>query len=159
MAKAKIETIDALRRAAKKIDAGAPYMWGHMGSCNCGNLAQEITKLTKGQIHAYAMQGRGDWNEQLNDYCNVSAMPIDLLIHEMLMFGFELEDLKNLEKLADPAILNRFEPKFRNPKHNKREDVVLYMLEWAALMEEELIKDIELPPFLIVTTSEPAVYA
>lgn len=148
MAKAKIETVDALRRAAKKIKNGAPYMWGHMGSCNCGNLAQEITNLSKGQIHAYAMQGRGDWNEQLNDYCSTSAMPIDLLIHEMMMFGFELEDLKNLEKLSDKTVLARLPEKDRNLQHNNREDVVLYMNTWADLMEDELIKDVQLPHFI-----------
>jgi hypothetical protein len=145
MAKAKIETVDALRRAAKKIEEGAPYMWGHMGSCNCGNLAQEITNLSKGQIHAYAMQGRGDWNEQLNDYCPTSAMPIDLLIHEMLIYGFELSDLKNLEKLSDKAVLALL------PEHNNREDVVLYMRTWATLLEDELIKDVQLPAFATET--------
>jgi hypothetical protein len=153
MAKAKIETVDALRRAAKKIEAGAPYMWGHMGSCNCGNLAQEITQLSKGQIHAYAMQGRGDWNEQLNDYCSVSAMPIDLLIHEMLMYGFELSDLQNLEKLADKAVLARIDANLLPLKHNNRTDVVLYMFEWAAMLEEELIKDVTLPAFLSETSN------
>jgi hypothetical protein len=153
MAKAKIETVDALRRAAKKIEAGAPYMWGHMGSCNCGNLAQEITQLSKGQIHAYAMQGRGDWNEQLNDYCSVSAMPIDLLIHEMLMYGFELSDLQNLEKLAEKAVLARIDVNLLPLKHNNRTDVVLYMFEWAAMLEEELIKDVKLPAFLADATT------
>ena len=99
MAQAKLEVIEALRRTAKKLDAGTQYMWGHMGSCNCGNLAQEITKRSKAEIHAYAMQGHGDWNEQLNDYCGTTQMPIDLVIHEMLTSGFELADLQNLEKL------------------------------------------------------------
>jgi len=60
MAQAKTEIIDALRRTADKLKNGSQYMWGHMGSCNCGNLAQEVTKRTKAEIHAYAMQGHGD---------------------------------------------------------------------------------------------------
>ena len=100
MAQAKVEIIDALRRTAKKLGSGNDYMWGHMGSCNCGNLAQEITKRSKAEIHAYAMQGHGDWNEQLNDYCGITQMPIDLVIHEMLTSGFSLDDLQNLEKFA-----------------------------------------------------------
>ena len=60
MAQAKVEIIDALRRTAKKLSSGNEYMWGHMGSCNCGNLVQEVTKRTKAEIHAYAMQGNGE---------------------------------------------------------------------------------------------------
>jgi len=63
MARPTPELIDALRRTARKLENGAPYQWGHMGGCNCGNLAQEITKLSKDQIHAYAMQRYGDWND------------------------------------------------------------------------------------------------
>ena len=87
---------------------GAPYQWGHMGGCNCGNLAQELTKLDKDQIHRYAMQRHGDWNEQAEDYCSTSQMPIDLLINELLNAGLMLEDLKHLERLDDRAVLLRF---------------------------------------------------
>ena len=55
MARPNLDLIAALRRTARKINDGAPYQWGHMGSCNCGNLAQELTKLTKAEIHAHAL--------------------------------------------------------------------------------------------------------
>ncbi|PLK46474.1 MULTISPECIES: hypothetical protein [Emticicia] len=148
MAQVKQEIVDALRRTAGKLQAGTQYMWGHMGSCNCGNLAQEVTRKTKAEIHAYAMQGRGDWNEQLNDYCGVSAMPIDLLIFEMLTAGFTLEDLKNLEKLSDKDVLSRLPVEKRYLRHNVREDVIVYLLEWANMLEEQLLETIELPDFL-----------
>jgi hypothetical protein len=148
MARASFEVIDALRRTAKKLQSDTPYMWGHMGSCNCGNLAQEITKLSKAQIHAYAMQGRGDWNEQLNDYCDTSQLPMDLLIHELLTAGFDLNDLKNLEKLSDNAILERLPIEKRYLKHNLREDVVVYLNEWANLLEEQYLDRIQLPKFI-----------
>ena len=101
MARPNLELIDALRRTARKLNQGAPYQWGHMGGCNCGNLAQELTKLSKDQIHTYAMQRYGDWNGQVDDYCATSLMPIDLVISEMLGAGLMLEDLKHLEKLSD----------------------------------------------------------
>ncbi len=69
MAQAKVEIIDALRRTAKKLSVGSEYMWGHMGSCNCGNLAQEITKRSKAEIHAYAMQGHGDSHDKTKLSC------------------------------------------------------------------------------------------
>ena len=144
--------MDALRRTARKLKEGAPYQWGHMGGCNCGNLAQELTRLNKDQIHAYAMQRYGDWNEQVDDYCTTSQMPIDLVISEMLGAGLMLEDLKHLEKLSDRDILKRLPADRRYLKHNLRDDVVLYMNEWANLLEEQLLARIQLPQSVL----EPA---
>lgn len=147
MAKPTLELIDALRRTAKKLQNGAPYQWGHMGSCNCGNLAQEVTKLTKAEIHAYALEvGRGDWNEQLNDYCSTSGLHMDLLISQMLQAGFTTDDLKHLEKLSDKKVLARLPEERRySLRHNVRDDVVLYFNEWATMLEEELLASIQLP--------------
>ena len=123
-------------------------MWGHMGSCNCGNLAQEVTKMSKAQIHNYALQGKGDWSEQLNDYCQSSAMPMDLLIFELLSFGFSVRDLKNLEYLSDEEVLYRLPKEKRHLRRNVRHDVVVYLNEWADMLEERLLYDIELPKLL-----------
>lgn len=147
MARPTPELIDALRRTARKLRNGAPYQWGHMGGCNCGNLAQELTKLNKDQIHQYAMQRYGDWNEQVDDYCQTSQMPLDIVINEMLNAGLMLEDLKHLEKLDDRAVLTRFSIEDRFLKHNVRDDVVRYMNSWADLLEEQLLEKITLPCF------------
>ncbi|RIV22147.1 hypothetical protein DYU11_13985 [Fibrisoma montanum] len=146
MARPNPDLINALRRTAKKLKEGAPYQWGHMGGCNCGNLAQELTKLSKDQIHTYAMQRYGDWNEQVDDYCQTSSLPIDIIINEMLNAGLMLEDLKHLEKLSDKQVLARFPVEKRLAlKHNVRDDVVAYMYEWANLLEERLLEKIQLP--------------
>ncbi len=145
MARPTAELIDALRQTAKHLSSGAHYQWGHMGGCNCGNLAQELTKLSKDQIHRYAMQRYGDWNEQVDDYCSSSRMPIDLLINEMLSAGLLLEDLKHLEKLDDRQVLLRLPPETRYLKYNVRNDVILYMNTWADLLEEQLLEKITLP--------------
>ncbi|MCC5612808.1 hypothetical protein LC612_40515 [Nostoc sp. CHAB 5834] len=153
MARPTPELIEALRRTALKLKNGAPYQWGHMGGCNCGNLAQELTKLNRDQIHRYAMQRYGDWNEQVDDYCSTSQMPIDLIINEMLNAGLMVEDLKHLEKLDDRQVLARFPLEARYLKHNVRDDVVAYMNAWADLLEEQLLEKITLPDF------QPMVYA
>lgn len=151
MARPSLNLIEALRRTAKKLTTGAPYQWGHMGGCNCGNLAQELTKLNKDQIHAYAMQRYGDWNEQVDDYCPTSTLPIDLVINEMLNVGLMLEDLRHLEKLSDKHVLARFPLEARQGlKHNVRADVVAYMTEWADLLEEKLLAPITLPADLMI---------
>ena len=143
MARPNPELIYALRQTAKNLQNGVHYQWGHMGGCNCGNLAQELTKLNKDQIHRYAMQRYGDWNEQVDDYCPTSQMPIDLLISEMISAGLQLEDLKHLEKLDDRQVLLRL-PRNRFLKHNSRENVVDYMNAWADLLEEKLLEKIQL---------------
>lgn len=148
MARPNLDLIAALRQTACKIEQGSPYQWGHMGSCNCGNLAQEITKLTKAEIHAHALaNGRGDWNEQLNDYCPTSGLPMDLLINEMIDAGLDSDDLKHLERLSDRRILNRLPENKRHLRHNYRDDVVLYISEWATMLEEQLLSTIKLPQF------------
>lgn len=145
MAKLKPELIEALRLTAKKIATSKEYQWGHMGACNCGFLVQEITHLQKAEIHTCAMQRFGDWNEQLNDYCPTSGLLIDNLISNMLEFGFDVDDLKHLEKLSDSTVLSKLPVDKRYPKHNSKDDVVLYLQTWADKLENELLEQIYLP--------------
>ncbi len=141
MAKATIEIISALERTANKIESGAPYQWGHMGSCNCGNLAQELTKLSKAEIHQYAMQRHGDWTEQILEFCPTSGYPMDLMIQNMLDLGMTTEDLKNLETLSDRKILSYIPfPKRTHLNKNRKEDVVYYIRKWAEMLREEWIE-------------------
>jgi hypothetical protein len=90
------------------------------------------------------MEGYGDWNEQLNDYCPTSGLPMDNLISEMIAFGFDTDDLKNLERLDDKRILQRLSFEERNLHYNLKNDVVKYLRTWAAMMEEDLISKIKL---------------
>lgn len=146
MAKPGIELIAAIRRTADKLREGSPYQWGHMGSCNCGHLAQEITKLSKKEIHARALRSRsGDWNEQLIDYCPTSGLPLDEVISEMLAAGLDSQDLMQLEKLSNPHILRSLPEGYRRLSHNKRDDVVLYLNTWAAMLEQEWLRQQPLP--------------
>lgn len=157
MAKATLELIAALRRTASRIEKGAPYQWGHMGSCNCGNLAQELTHFSKAEIHAFAMEGRGDWNEQVAEFCPTSGLPMDMLIAEMLNKGLTTTDLQHLERLSDKKVLARIPLTRRDGmRHNRRDDVVLYLNEWAKILEEEWVEATELPSFQLETTAIPA---
>jgi len=132
--------IQALHDTARRLAAEAPYQWGHMGSCNCGHLAQTITHLTKAEIHAQALQRYGDWERQLVDYCPTSGLPFDQTIDEMLDLGFSRADLTQLEKLGDPAVRAAIPFERRNAlRHNQRDDVVLYLSTWADLLEQRLL--------------------
>lgn len=145
MAKASVEIITILRNTAKAISASPAYQWGHMGACNCGFLAQEVTHLRKAEIHSRAMQGTGDWNEQLNDYCPTSGLPMDDLISELLNAGFDVNDLKHLERLSSPDVLKRLPFAERNLKHNVKADVVKYLDTWATALEAQVLERISLP--------------
>jgi hypothetical protein len=144
MAKATPELIEALRQSAKNIASGGKYEWGHMGSCNCGNLAQELTPLSRREIHEYAMRKYGDWTEQAMDYCSNSGITLDFVISTMMQSGLELQDIRHLEYLSDQRVLLRLSPAERNLRHNVREDVVKYMNTWADLLEEEYTDQVNL---------------
>ncbi|MBM3169398.1 MAG: hypothetical protein FJZ76_09040 [Bacteroidetes bacterium] len=156
MARPNPDLISGIERTASKLLQGAIYQWGHMGACNCGNLAQELTPFskaeihqyamqrhgdwTKAEIHQYAMQRHGDWNEQLIDYCPTSGYPIDLVVSKMLSYGLTLEDLAHLERLSDPEILSRMNKERRESlSKNSREDVIFYLQVWAKCLREKWI--------------------
>ena len=139
MAKATLNVIRALRQTAANLAGQSVYQWGHMGSCNCGNLAQVITNLDKAKIHQEAMRRHGDWNEQLFDYCPKSGLPFDFIIDEMLAYGFTTDDLAHLERLSDAKILAHIPFAERHLSQNKREDVILYLKTWANVLEDELL--------------------
>lgn len=145
MAKANLQLIQALRNTAKTLSESKNYQWGHMGSCNCGHLAQEITKLSKSEIHHRAMQKYGDWNEQLNDYCPTSGLLMDDLITELLNAGLDVDDLKHLEKLSDTKVLLTLPAADRHLAHNTRDDVVKYLKAWANQLEGLFIDKVQLP--------------
>lgn len=156
MAKPSIHLVQILRNTAKKLEKSSEYQWGHMGSCNCGFLAQELTKLNKHQIHSRAMQRYGNWSDQLNDYCPTSGLLIDDLITQLVDAGFDVDDLKNLEMLSDPDVLKHLPSKRLHLTRNVKSDVVEYLNTWSEILEEHLIEsvDIEKPLKLVIESNE-----
>jgi hypothetical protein len=148
-----IELISALRNTAKKLKQGAPYMWGHMGACNCGNLAQALTGFTKAEIHAFAMRGVGDWSEQVEEYCNSAGAPLDLVIEKLLSAGLTQQDLISLERLSADKVLNKLPIDKRELSKNNKLDVILYMNTWADVLEEALSQEVVLPRYVFNTES------
>ena len=151
MANPSLKIIEALRKTATQLENGNRYEWGHMGSCNCGNLAQTITNFSRAEIQKYALEKRGDWSEQLIDYCPSSGLPMDLIIEKMIDFGFTHQDLRHLEWLSDTDILNKMGVSFLN--RNLKSDTIQYIKSWANLLEDQLIDAIKLPSFDEITKS------
>jgi hypothetical protein len=145
MATPSIELLSALRNTAKKLATSNNYHWGHMGACNCGNLAQELLNVSKAEIHSWALATReGDWSEQTDEYCAISNLPMDLMISKLLSKGLTTQDLKHLEKLSDPFILNMLPEGERFLNFNQKNDVIKYLTLWADWMENTLADDVNI---------------
>ena len=146
MATPSLKIIDALRKTASQLENGSRYEWGHMGSCNCGNLAQTVTSFSRAEIQKFALEKRGDWNEQLIDYCPTSGYPMDLIIEKMIDFGFTKNDLRNLEWLSDTEILKKIlkDKTITHLNRNSKSDTILYLKTWATLLENALLSHIQL---------------
>lgn len=145
MALPSITLITALRSTAKKLDNGSVYHWGHMGACNCGNLAQELLHVGKAEIHSWALETReGDWSEQTAEYCPASNLPMDLMIQKMLNQGLRIEDLQHLEKLSDPEIIRSLPQDERELNYHHKKDVVIYLYAWADLLENKWAETVDI---------------
>ncbi|MEM9459684.1 MAG: hypothetical protein AAGF11_36235 [Myxococcota bacterium] len=151
MARLRIEIVQALRTTAARLREGAPYQWGHPGACNCGHLAQTVTRMSQAQIYKIV---DGEWSEYLNDYCPLTGQSLDDVAVQMIRFGFEPGELHDLEQLADHRVLRQLPGGFRYLQHNDRSDVALYLETWAGMIERRLAttEERELPG-----SSSPAV--
>lgn len=135
MATANLDTIFALQKTIDRLKGDSNYMWGHMGACNCGHLAQSVTNLTKAEIHQFAMERMGDWNDQIHDFCPDSGLPIDFIIKTMIEIGFTANDLKNLENLSDETILNNLAGGKRHLNRNNKSDLIAYLTAWLKILQ------------------------
>lgn len=145
MAHPSSQLIRALRQAAKNLRNGADYAWGHHGSCNCGHLLQVVTKLSRKEILEQAQSTYGEWTEIAEEYCGITNVPAYLLISKLEKIGLTPTDIHHLEYLQDKKVLEKLPGGFRWLKRNVREDVIVYFETMAGLLEEELLKKIQLP--------------
>lgn len=145
MAHPNIQLVNALREAAINLRNGADYAWGNHGSCNCGHVLQVVTKLNKKEILEHAQTSYGEWTEIAEEYCGITNAPAYLLISKLEKIGLTPTDIHNLEYLQDRKILENLPGGFRWLKRNVREDVIVYFETMAEMLEEELLKKIQLP--------------
>jgi hypothetical protein len=148
MATPNLTLIDALRKTAERLRNGAPYAWGNHGACNCGNLTQVVTRLSKEEILQYAHTGIGEWTELAEDYCGITNAPAGLLISKLQQIGLTPSDIHNLEYLEDKKVLERLPGGFRWLQRNVREDVIVYFETFASLLEEQFLNSISIQELL-----------
>ena len=139
MARASEHLIHALIQTAARLESGAVYSWGHLGSCNCGHLTQTLTGLTPDEIHRNALERGGDWGEVSEGYCSTSGLAVDTLIGGLLDQGLHLEDIEHLEELDDPKVLRRLPKSLpRHLERNNRDHASAYFRAWATVMKDML---------------------
>ena len=136
----RLNMIDALKETAARLGDGAAYQWGHAGQCNCGHLAQTVTALDRREIYRMVA---GEWTEHLNTACPISGLDLDDVAARMIQFGFSAAELTSLEHLSDRRVLSRLPEGQRHLRKNQREDVVLYLETWAAMLADERARDLE----------------
>jgi hypothetical protein len=126
----------ALRTVALRLAQGAPFQWGHMGHCNCGHLAQVVTKRTAAEIHQSALlRSTGEWSEYANDYCPSGAL-IDDVFEDLLTLGMSRQDIAHLEDLSDPDVVAAVGR--GHLRRNDRQDAIDYFRAYADLVERRL---------------------
>jgi hypothetical protein len=144
MAKPCIELIEALRETARRLRTGVHYAWGHHGACNCGNLSQVITQLSEGEILRYAHTASGEWTELAEEYCSAANAPVNLVLSKLEEAGLTPTDIHHIEYLTDKEVLQQLPGGFRWLKRNVREDVIVYFETFANILEEKLLKYVDI---------------
>jgi hypothetical protein len=147
-----IKFANVLRETVRRIKAGADYNWCHMGRCNCGHIAQTITKKSPQEIHELALLKSGDWKDQSIEHCNSTGYTIDHIIESILAFGLSRQELAYIERLSNPQVLRHIEPARRKVLNfKKKEDVILYFNTWAKVIEDEYFTNTDVPEISFFT--------
>jgi hypothetical protein len=155
MATPNITLINALRETAQRLRGGVTYAWGNHGACNCGNLLQVITPLSRQDIMSHAQTGIGEWTELADDYCGITNAPVDLMVSKLMEAGLTPSDIHNLEYLDNRNVLELLPGGFRWLRKNDREDVITYFETYADLLENALLTSIDIRE-VFVRQSAPA---
>ncbi len=134
------DLIAALRATARRLEGGAVYRWTHMGSCNCGHLAQTLTRLPREEIHRRLLERAGDWGEQAREYCPASGFPMDHVLAVIFDAGLTRDDVYHLERLSDPDVLRHLPVGERHLDHRRRRDVVRYLRTWAEMLDHHRLE-------------------
>lgn len=106
-----------------------------MGTCNCGNLAQDITNKSKQKIHGATMQKKWGLERSTKGLYSTRKLPLDHIMSELTESGLILEDLIHLEKLSDPTISEE-----STLSNNEKEDRILYPETGSKILENQWLE-------------------
>ncbi len=126
--------VEVLRETAERLARSPDYQWSHFGRCNCGHLAQTVTRLSPAEIHAACARELTEWSEIPDDYCAGTGLRLEYVLDRLRELGLDRTDLRHLEDLSDPRVLHALPGGHRWLQRNQREDAVLYFRVWADLI-------------------------
>jgi hypothetical protein len=168
MAQASSRLVVALRETAARLERReTAYCWSRFALCNCGHLAQTITRLAPTALEAAAGGRHGDWGDQARtlfrpaalvqpdygdrpaldegawepdsaDRCNVADRAMAAIVEELQAWGLDPTDIDALERLNDTAVRRRLGNEALDFSHADRDNAVSYMRAWADLLEARL---------------------
>lgn len=130
--------VEVLRETADRLAASPDYRWSHFGRCNCGHLAQTVTRLSPAEIHAACTRELTEWSEIPDDYCAGTGLRLEYVLDRLRELGLDRTDLRHLEDLSDSQVLQALPGGHRWLQRNQREDAVVYLRTWANVMARSL---------------------
>ncbi|MBL91493.1 MAG: hypothetical protein CMH56_06735 [Myxococcales bacterium] len=128
----------ALEATHAKLKTSPLYAWGHLGACNCGHLAQVVTRKSAAEIHRLAVRRAGDWGEVAIDYCPQSGLPVDHVLSEMFDLGLSASDIEHFEDLSDPEVLAELVAPGVYLSRNDKDHVLMYIEGWITVLKRAL---------------------
>ena len=130
--------VEILRETANRLATSPDYQWSHFGRCNCGHLAQTVTRLSPAEIHAACARELTEWSEIPDDYCAGTGLRLEYVLDRLRELGLDRTDLRHLEDLSDPRVLHALPGGHRWLQRNQRDDAVVYFRVWADLIADTL---------------------
>lgn len=135
------------------------YSWDFSATCNIGSLFQVLFDLNHHyqymfrlvSDHVKKFYGIGvamsytSYIELSNDYlknsvyqpvkdaiCPITKLPVSILTEKLIEYGFDENDLLNLEMLSNPTY------NYDNLQYNKQSDVIIYVQRWVDDLKNQL---------------------
>lgn len=145
MAYPNLKLIESLRKTASNLKNGAFYTWGNQGACNCGNLVQVVTQFSAKEIVQYVQEtSLGEWTEMAEEFCPITNAPVNMLVAKLEALGLSPTDIHHLEYLNNIKVLKNLPGGFRYLNRNERESAIVYFETFAQMLENELLKNINI---------------
>ncbi len=138
----KTELIEALQGAIHQLKTRPEsYNWSNAEKCNCGILAQHVTGAGQEGVSRMLFEGDvyGSYCGMLDDSkaCPTTGMPLGEIFEKMWSVGLVPDDLRDLEFLDNPIIMQEAGFYKYHLDHNKIIAVVAYMEAWVRILQRE----------------------
>ncbi len=115
----KVTLLEALIAVSKALENDTiDYVWSEICTCNCGLVAQAITKTSKDELYDYYLRDISErlqtkknskycptWAQMISEYCPLTGTPTIEIFKALFEAGMNREEIAHLEYLSDPAIL------------------------------------------------------